>query len=185
MAHDYKNYGKDRNRTGTSKKNLLGGGYTHYDFRGKKTGTSRENLFGGGYTHYDARGRKTGSSSQHIFGSGYTHYDARGRKTGSSNGNIFGGGYTHYDAHGHKTGRSSEGCYIATCVYGSYDCPEVLVLRNFRDTVLKKSLPGRAFIQVYYAISPKLVRWFGKTGWFCKFWRGFLDRVIERIGRAE
>ncbi len=28
------------------------------------------------------------------------------------------------------------GCYIATCVYGSYDCPEVWTLRRFRDDVL-------------------------------------------------
>lgn len=181
MAHDYKNYDNDRNRTGTSRRDLLGGGYTHHDSRGKKTGTSRESLFGGGYTHYDSHGRKIGSSSQQIFGNGYNHYDKRGHKTGSSSKNIFGGGYTHYDAKGNKIGSSNEGCYIATCVYGSYDCPEVLVLRKFRDTVLKKSLPGRAFIKGYYAISPKLVSWFGETKWFCRFWRRFLDRMIARI----
>lgn len=49
-----------------------------------------------------------------------------------------------------------EGCYIVTAVYGSYDAPEVLVLRKFRDNVLKKSRGGRMFIKIYYALSPGL-----------------------------
>lgn len=31
---------------------------------------------------------------------------------------------------------SNNGCYIATCVYGSYDCPQVWILRRFRDDIL-------------------------------------------------
>lgn len=49
-----------------------------------------------------------------------------------------------------------EGCYIATAVYGNYDAPEVLILRTFRDTVLKRTKLGRLFIKIYYAISPQL-----------------------------
>lgn len=33
---------------------------------------------------------------------------------------------------------SSSGCYIATMVYGDYDHPQVLVLRDFRDQILQK-----------------------------------------------
>ena len=50
------------------------------------------------------------------------------------------------------------GCYIATAVYGSYDCPEVWVLRRYRDFVLAKSGPGCVFIRFYYALSPVLVK---------------------------
>ena len=42
--------------------------------------------------------------------------------------------------------RKKSGCYVATCVYGSYDCPEVWVLRRYRDYVLEESILGRAFI---------------------------------------
>jgi len=48
-------------------------------------------------------------------------------------------------------------CYIATMVYGSYDAPEVLVLRNFRDRVLMKSIFGKMFVKTYYKYSPKFV----------------------------
>lgn len=32
----------------------------------------------------------------------------------------------------------SGGCYIATMVYGNYDHPQVMVLRDFRDSYLAK-----------------------------------------------
>lgn len=74
-----------------------------------------------------------------------------------------------------------EGCYIATCVYGSYDCPQVRLLRRFRDESLKKTIPGRIFIRAYYAVSPTLVRRFGSSPSFCAFWRNILDFLIQRL----
>ena len=52
---------------------------------------------------------------------------------------------------------SSGGCYIATMVYGDYDHPQVMVLRDFRDTVLQHHVLGRAFIKFYYRYSPTWV----------------------------
>ena len=54
------------------------------------------------------------------------------------------------------------GCYIATAVYGSYDCPQVWTLRRFRDHTLAAS-------------------WFGRTAWFQKLWRDPLDRLVARL----
>lgn len=76
---------------------------------------------------------------------------------------------------------SSGGCYVATAVYGSYDCPEVWTLRRFRDNKLAESWYGRAFIRTYYAASPLLVKWFGHTGWFKKFWKHHLDKLINKL----
>lgn len=73
------------------------------------------------------------------------------------------------------------GCYVATCVYGSYDCPEVWTLRRYRDNTLASTWYGRAFIHIYYAISPTLVKWFGKREWFKKMWKGKLDRMVAKL----
>lgn len=75
------------------------------------------------------------------------------------------------------------GCYLATCVYGSYDCPQVWTLRRFRDYTLDKTWYGRVFIKCYYAISPTLVKWFGKTNWFKSFWKSKLDRMVADLNR--
>ena len=76
---------------------------------------------------------------------------------------------------------STGGCYVATCVYGSYDCPQVWTLRRYRDDTLGATWYGRAFIKLYYAISPTLVKWFGKTKWFKKMWKGKLDRMVKKL----
>lgn len=76
---------------------------------------------------------------------------------------------------------NSKGCYIATCVYGSYECPQVWTLRRYRDYTLDKTWYGRLFVKCYYAISPILVKWFGKTKWFRRFWKAKLDKMIANL----
>jgi len=177
------------NKTRTYK-NLLGG-YNHYDEKGHKTGTSYQNIFGG-YNHYDEKGHKTGTSYQNLLG-GYSHYDEKGHKTGSTQPNLL-GGYNHYDSSfkkkgdsyknltgGYTTRSSSQGCYIATCVYGSYDCPQVWALRRFRDDFLYSKTWGRVFIRVYYRVSPWAVRHFGKYGCMRRLWKRILDRKVREL----
>lgn len=72
-------------------------------------------------------------------------------------------------------------CYVATCVYGSYDCPEVWTLRRYRDYELAETWYGRVFIHTYYAISPTIVKWFGHTEWFKRMWKGKLDRMVKDL----
>ena len=78
---------------------------------------------------------------------------------------------------------TSGGCYVATAVYGSYDCPEVWTLRRFRDNTLAETWYGMKFIKLYYAISPKLVKWFGNTTWFKTLWRKPLDKLVNALNR--
>lgn len=94
------------------------------------------------------------------------HYSARIRTFDST-----------YEAPEVKTG----GCYVATCVYGSYDCPQVWTLRRFRDNTLAQTRLGRSFIRIYYAVSPTFVQWFGHTRWFQDLWRNILDRFVRRL----
>lgn len=81
-----------------------------------------------------------------------------------------------------KTGNNGDGgCYIATCVYGSYDCPQVWTLRRYRDYILSKSWYGYIFIHMYYAISPILVKVLGHTKWFKKIWKKRLDNLVNNL----
>lgn len=75
----------------------------------------------------------------------------------------------------------SGSCYVATAVYGSYDCPQVWTLRRYRDDTLSKTWYGRAFIHIYYKVSPTLVKWFGKTNWFRNMWKPKLDRMVKNL----
>lgn len=77
--------------------------------------------------------------------------------------------------------KKSQGCYIATCVYGSYDCPQVWTLRRYRDFTLSKKFFGRVFIKIYYTVSPKLVKLFGDKKWFVKLWKKHLDKTVKKL----
>ena len=82
---------------------------------------------------------------------------------------------------GTPPGSSSDGCYIATAVYGSYDCPEVWTLRRFRDEYLKGSVFGRLFVRFYYAVSPGLVRRVGGRDFFRKPVKRVLDQFVIHL----
>ena len=70
---------------------------------------------------------------------------------------------------------------MATCVYGSYDCPQVWTLRRYRDNMLASTWYGRAVVRIYYATSPTLVKWFGRMEWFKKLWKGRLDKMVSKL----
>ena len=59
------------------------------------------------------------------------------------------------------SGSSSGGCFLtsACCNYKGLpdDCEELRVMREFRDTQLKKTTVGRELIQMYYRIAPQIV----------------------------
>ena len=73
------------------------------------------------------------------------------------------------------------GCYIATAVYGSYNCSSVWVLRRYRDYSLAKSWYGRRFIKLYYAVSPTIVKLFSQTKWFNQICKKTLDKIVSKL----
>lgn len=77
----------------------------------------------------------------------------------------------------------AEGCFIATAVYGSYDCPPVWTLRRFRDMYLRRSRLGRRFIALYYALSPRLIRTWGERQSFLRLGRAVLDPWVAWLNR--
>ncbi|MBQ9618153.1 MAG: hypothetical protein IJR48_07295, partial [Oscillibacter sp.] len=72
-------------------------------------------------------------------------------------------------------------CYVATAVYGSYDCPQVWTLRRFRDDVLSQTWYGRLVIRAYYAVSPTVIQLFGEKDWFQNFFRDKLDNFLNDL----
>ena len=83
-----------------------------------------------------------------------------------------------------KKRRKKNGCYVATAVYGSYDCPEVWTLRRFRDDTLAGTWYGRAFIRFYYAVSPTVVSLFGRQQWFTNRVRPHLDKMVQKLNES-
>lgn len=77
--------------------------------------------------------------------------------------------------------KSSGGCYVATAVYGSYEAPEVMVLRKFRDERLQRTVLGRNFIAVYYAVSPSLAQHLPKYRNLSLWIRRLLDSIVDRL----
>ena len=96
------------------------------------------------------------------------------------NGATSGSGSSGSSSGGSGSGKKG-GCYIATAVYGSYDCPQVWTLRRYRDYKLSSSMFGRLFIKVYYSVSPWAVKRFGNTAFFQRFWRTHLDRWVQKL----
>ena len=58
-----------------------------------------------------------------------------------------------------KMYKENKKCFIATACFGSADCAEVLVLRTYRDRVLRSSCFGQWFIAIYYRCSPIVAQW--------------------------
>ncbi|NJK70297.1 MAG: hypothetical protein HC941_30720 [Microcoleus sp. SU_5_3] len=72
-------------------------------------------------------------------------------------------------------------CFIATAVYGSYDAPQVVSLRRFRDEKLMSYSIGRLFITVYYQLSPPVAKWLKNSPHFAKPIRQILDKLVAYL----
>ena len=70
------------------------------------------------------------------------------------------------------------GCYIATAVYGSYNAPEVLILRKFRDTYLEKRKWGQSFVSFYYKYSPQIAKKLEQKRLLNKAIKFLIDKVL-------
>jgi len=71
-----------------------------------------------------------------------------------------------------------EACYIITYCY-SIHSPEYYQMTLYRDHVLKKSLPGRLLVDLYYACSPFMIRLASYNRIIDFFLRWTVSRVIH------
>jgi hypothetical protein len=80
-----------------------------------------------------------------------------------------------------KTG----GCFIATACYGTDTAPDVLTLRTFRDSVLLSSKTGRAFVKIYYLLSPPIAKIIASHNLLRSLVRQFFIQPIASFCRSK
>ncbi|MCE5320664.1 MAG: hypothetical protein LLF93_06140 [Bacteroidales bacterium] len=69
-------------------------------------------------------------------------------------------------------------CFIATAAFGNQDIMEVILLREFRDNVLRHFFIGRIFISVYNILSPPIAMVIRKSNWLRKITRMLLRKAV-------
>lgn len=75
-----------------------------------------------------------------------------------------------------------KGCYIATACYESYDHPDVLEFRRYRDEILLPTTIGRMFVALYYKISPPIAHRIGHIRWLSNIIRKwFLEPLARKL----
>ncbi len=72
-------------------------------------------------------------------------------------------------------------CFIATAAYGSSLDPHVKALRDFRDRFLLTNAAGRAFVRIYYRLSPPIADCIGRYDSLRMLTRSALTPVIYAI----
>ncbi|MDY6959091.1 MAG: CFI-box-CTERM domain-containing protein [Halobacteriota archaeon] len=75
-----------------------------------------------------------------------------------------------------------QACFIATAAYGTPFAKEVDVLRDFRDDTLMTNMAGRAFIRLYYLLSPPIAKVIGRSEILRRLVRGLLSPLVRLMG---
>ena len=69
-------------------------------------------------------------------------------------------------------------CFVATVVLEEPNAPELSILRNYRDTVLCKSLPGIYFIRIYSKYGPHLANYLHVHPVMCLFTKNYIIQPV-------
>lgn len=79
--------------------------------------------------------------------------------------------------------RSRRGpCFIASAVYGG-NAWQTETLRAWRDRSLLRNQMGRAFVHVYYRLSPPVANALARRPWAVRLVRVLLDRLVQHVAR--
>lgn len=75
-------------------------------------------------------------------------------------------------------------CFVATKLYGEQN-KVTCNLRTFRDEFLARSPAGRLFIQIYYWLSPYLVRVIDHVPSVAKYARKIMELIVGEKGNRK
>ena len=76
---------------------------------------------------------------------------------------------------------SSGSCYVATATYQDVMHPNVVLLRDYRDRFLRKSVFGRLFIALYYTVGPYLAYFPENFTFIRRMSKNIIDSIVLKI----
>ena len=79
----------------------------------------------------------------------------------------------------HDMERQRQGCFIATAAYGTPLASQIDALRKFRDSYLVYKGWGKAFVSLYYKLSPPIADVIGRSERLKKIVRTCLKPLVE------
>jgi hypothetical protein len=77
--------------------------------------------------------------------------------------------------------KSGATCFVASVAFEDPNHPQVMFLRNDRDTVLKKSALGRQFIRWYWLIGPRVAKVVDHSKSLKKLSRILISAIIKLL----
>lgn len=80
--------------------------------------------------------------------------------------------------------KSGATCFVASAAYDDPNHPDVMFLRDFRDTKLKTTRMGRAFIATYWMIGPVLAKPVARYPALRRVARKGIERIVQGLRRA-
>jgi len=112
-----------------------------------------------------------------VFGYDGTNYEGGNATFNKAFAEAFGSGSSTAN-----TGKSD--CFIATVCYGGNDVYKIKILRNLRDSYLRKTHDGRTFIGFYYAIGPYIADVLRESETLKEIARKIIDPFVYLTGRC-
>jgi len=81
----------------------------------------------------------------------------------------------------YKDFREDPRCFIATAIYADSDAPQVKILRQYRDTILRQTRWGQMCIKTYYRYSPPIAAYLRRHRHLCTILRPLFNLLTTTI----
>jgi hypothetical protein len=80
-----------------------------------------------------------------------------------------------------RTSGEVDACFVATAAYGSVMANDVVMLRRFRDTILRSTVLGELAVETYYTFGPAIAAVVGESELLRETARAALGPVVDQV----